>query len=68
MKEVTKIITLQLTAIARMTDEDAAVAEERREKSALPFIKKIQGEYRIDDAILLDEKLFIRDIEEEETP
>lgn len=64
MKEITRIITVQITDIAQVdNDSDSAETKENVRKNAGGIIKNLLG---VDDAVVVDVQDFIRDIAGEE--
>ncbi len=64
MKEVTIVANIQVTAIAKVTDEEAAILEnDHQGGSPKALVSVLTGEIEPDDIQLLDSKIFIRDAE-----
>lgn len=64
MKEITRIITVQITDIAKVEDNfDFKKSKERTRKNVADAIKE---DYEVDDVVVLDVQDFIRDIEPKE--
>lgn len=64
MKEITRIITVQITDIAEVEDDfDFKESKERTRKITADAIKE---DYEVDDVVVLDVQDFIRDIEPKE--
>jgi len=64
MREITRIITVQLTDIAKVDDDfDSAETKENVKKNAGGIIKNLLG---VDDAVIVEVQDFIRDIAEGE--
>ena len=61
MREITRIITVQITDIAKIDDDfDIAENRERVKKTCGGVIKELIG---VDDAVIVDIQDFVRDIE-----
>ena len=64
MREITRIITVQITDIAKIDDDfDFEENRERVRKCAGGVIKELIG---VDDAVVVDIQDFVRDIEPKE--
>ena len=64
MKEITRIITVQITDVAQIDDDfDFEENRERVRKTAGGVIKGLIG---VDDAVVVDIQDFVRDIEPKE--
>ena len=66
MKEITEIMTVQITAIAKLTEEQLDKWEEVREERIKLFLAAIKEDRAIDDVLLLDSKRFIADVAQAE--
>ena len=66
MKEITEIMTVQITAIAKLTDEQLDKWEQVREERIKLFLAAIKEDRTIDDVVLLDSKRFIADVAQAE--
>lgn len=64
MKEVTRIINLQVTTISNEVDDELEnlLSEEECEQK---LIKCLKNRFGLDDVIALSTKTFIRDVQEE---
>lgn len=64
MREITRIITVQISDIAQVDDDfDIEESREKTFKTSGQIIKNLIG---VDDAVVVDVQDFIRDITEEE--
>lgn len=64
MKEITRIITVQLTDIAKVDDDfNSEETKENVKKNAGGIVKNLLG---VDDAVIVDVQDFIQDIAEGE--
>lgn len=63
-KELTRIITVQITGIAKGWEAENAASPEK-EKEAL--IKSLRKHYDVDDVVITNVQDFIRDVEEGES-
>lgn len=64
MKEVTHIITLQFTMIAKGSDEDVADVLQNGKRYTEEWVKRLKKACTADDILLLDDKFFVRDMED----
>lgn len=63
MKEITAVYTVELTAIAKMSDEEAASWERDEKETRIErFLSGIKQDANLDHAQLLKEQIFIRDL------
>lgn len=64
MKEITTVLTLQLTTIGELTDEETAEWLEVKEKRTKEWLEMLKKEAEADDLLLLKAQTFVRDTEE----
>lgn len=63
MKEITMVVTCEITSVAVVTDEDAVFVETRDIQCFKDQIcKEIKDELNADDANVLNVQFFIRDL------
>ena len=63
MKEITAVMTVQLTVIGQFTDEKAAEWLEGKEQVTKGWLNDLKEEFHIDDLLLLKNQTFVRDME-----
>ena len=63
MKEITRIITVQITDIAKVNSEKDVHSKEEEAKAVAEMIKEELG---VDDVVITNVQDFIRDVEEGE--
>lgn len=66
MKEITTVLTVQITVIAPFKDENADEWERVKEGRTKQFIETLGETMIADDVLLLNSQTFIRDMKEEE--
>lgn len=64
MKEVTHIMTLQFTMIAKGKDEEVSYVLEHGKQMTEEWVKRLKEACTADDILLLDDKFFVRDMED----
>ena len=62
MKEITMITTCEITCIEKVSDEDAVFAVDNKDAMGKGLCDLIKSELRADDANVLKNQIFIRDI------
>jgi len=62
MKEVTMIITAEMTSVVKVSDEDTVIIEAHKYSIEQCVINRIKSELNADDAKVLNNQLFIRDV------
>ncbi len=62
MKEITMIITAEMTSVVKVSDEDAAIIEAHKYSIEQCIINKIKYELKADDVNILKNQIFIRDV------
>jgi hypothetical protein len=62
MKEITMITTCEITYIEKVSDEDAVFAVNNKDAMVNGLCDLIKSELRADDANVLKNQIFIRDV------
>lgn len=62
MKEIEAVLTVQLTAIYRVKDEQAEAIERNRDAKFDRFLEALKREHGLDDVLLIDKKFFVKDL------
>ena len=65
MKEIEAVLTVKLTSIIRASDRSAEVAEKNQDEKINRFIEALKQEHGLDDVLVLDKKLLVKDVTEE---
>lgn len=68
MKEVTVVITAKMTASAILTEEQTAEFLKKHEECTKLFFVEMKEEYGLDDISVLDDKVSLRDVDEDFCP
>lgn len=63
MKELTEIMNVQITFIGKMKDDQLERWERVKPERIDRLLKNMKEEFKIDDIILIDEKMFVADVE-----
>ena len=68
MKEVTVILTVQMTVSTILTEEQTAEFLKKHEECTKLFFEEMKEEYDLDDISVLDDKVSLRDVDEDFCP
>lgn len=68
MKEVTVALTVQMTASTILTEEQTAEFLKKHEECTKLFLEGIKEECELDAVLLLDDKVSVREVDEDFCP
>ncbi|MBR5879547.1 MAG: hypothetical protein IKY91_08305 [Akkermansia sp.] len=66
MKEITTVITVQITAIEKLPADMMGVWAEKKDWLAEQVLQEMKENHELDDIRMLERKDFIRDLDEQE--
>lgn len=65
MKEVTLVLSCQITSIATVSEEDADLLCDLSDKRLRDVEKQMKDDLGVDDVLILDHKAFVMDAKED---